>query len=164
MFKKQLLAALLLTACAGAFAQSPAAPVAPSRTPATAALTPAQKAQFAKQDTQMAQATLQIAQMVDQGQIGAVWDQASTVAKQTTKRTDFVRQLNTDRAQLGAPSARKLAAITRTQSKGGRLRAGLYINVSYATEFAKARQPVRELVSYHPDSDRTWRVAGYTVH
>jgi hypothetical protein len=35
--------------------------------------------------------------------------------------------------------------------------------VSYATQFAKARQPVREWVSYYLDSDRTWRIAGYTV-
>jgi uncharacterized protein YdbL (DUF1318 family) len=67
----------------------------------------------------MAQATLQIAQMVDQGQIGEVWEQASTVARQTTKRSDFVRQINTDRAKFGAPAARKRAAITRIQSQGG---------------------------------------------
>jgi len=159
MFKKTLLAALLLTASVGAFAQSPA----PAKAQSAPALTPQQKAQLEKQNAQMAQASLQIAQMVDQGQTGTVWDQASSVAKQANKRADFVRQISDDRAQLGALGTRKLTAITRTQSQGGTLPAGLYINVSYATSFAKAKQPVRELISFHLDSDQTWRVAGYTL-
>lgn len=159
MFKKTLLAALLLTVSAAAFAQSPT----PAKTQSAPALTPQQKAQIEKQNVQMAQASLRIAQMVDQGQTGAVWDEASSVAKQTTKRTDFVQQIATDRAKLGTAGARKLVAITRTQSKGGTLPAGLYVNVSYATQFAKAKQPVRELISFHWDTDHVWRVAGYTV-
>lgn len=159
MFKKTLLAALLVTVSVGAFAQSPA----PAKTQSAPALTPEQKAQLEKQNTQMAQASLRIAQMIDQGQTGNVWDQASSVAKQTSKRADFVQQINADRAKLGAPSARKLRGITRTQSKGDSVPPGLYINVSYATQFAKAKQPVRELISFHFDSDRVWRVTGYTL-
>jgi hypothetical protein len=164
MFKKTLLATLLLTVSAAAFAQSPAASATPGKTQSAPALTPQQKAQLEKQNAQMAQASLQIAQMVDQGQTGTVWDQASSVAKQANKRADFVKQISSDRAQLGAPGTRKLTAITRTQSKGGTLPTGLYINVSYATPFARAKQPVRELISFHLDNDQTWRVAGYTVH
>jgi hypothetical protein len=159
MFKKTLLAALLVTVSLGAFAQSPA----PAKMQSAPTLTTQQKAQLEKQDTQMAQASLRIAQMIDQGQTGDVWDQASSVAKQSSKRADFVQQISADRAKLGAPSSRKLVAVTRTQSKGGKLPAGLYINVSYATQFAKAKQPVRELISFHWDSDRIWRVAGYTL-
>ncbi len=162
MFSKPLLAALLLTASAGAFAQSPAKP-APAAATAAPAMTAQQKAQMEKQNAEMSQAAMQVIQMVDRSQTGAVWDQASSVAKQSTKRDEFVRQITADRTQLGAPGTRKLAAITRTQSKGGALPAGLYINVSYATQFSKAKQPVRELVSYHLDTDRTWRVAGYSV-
>ena len=161
MFKKTLLAALLLTVSAGVFAQSSAP--APANAPSAPALTPQQKAQLEKQNTQMAQASLQIAQMVDQDQTGTVWDQASSVAKQANKRADFVQQISNDRAQLGAPGTRKLTAITRTQSQGGTLPAGIYINASYATSFAKTKQPVRELISFHLDSDKVWRVAGYTV-
>jgi hypothetical protein len=41
--------------------------------------------------------------------------------------------------------------------------AGLYININYATRFAKTQKPVRELISFHLDSDKVWRVAGYTL-
>jgi hypothetical protein len=160
MFKKILLASLLLTASVAAFAQSPATPASAASAPA---LTAQQKAQLAQQNQQMAQVSLQIARMVDNGQIGAVWDQASLVAKQTTSRADFINQINDDRARLGTAGDRKLSAITRTQSKGGKVPAGLYINVSYRTEFSKTKQPVRELMSYHLDTDRVWRLSGYTL-
>jgi uncharacterized protein DUF4019 len=35
--------------------------------------------------------------------------------------------------------------------------------VVYATKFANAPQPVRELVSFHLDNDKTWRVSGYSL-
>lgn len=162
MFKKTLLTALLLGASAGAFAQSPA-PAAPAKAQAATVLTPQQKAQLEKQNVQMAQASLRIAQMVDQNQLGQVWDQSSSVTKQTTKRADFVQSVGGDRTKLGAASERKLQAITRTVSKGGKVPAGLYVNVSYATRFAKAPKAVRELISFHLDSDKVWRVAGYTL-
>ncbi len=164
MFKHPLfLAALLLSVSAGAFAQSSTAPAKPANAASAPALTPQQQADMQKQNAQMSQASMQIAKMIDQGQAGAVWDQASSVAKQAAKRDDFVRQVNQDRAKLGAPGTRQLSGISRTQSKGGTVPAGLYINVSYATKFARAEQPVRELISYHLDTDKVWRVAGYSV-
>ncbi|MGY3040311.1 hypothetical protein ACVWWQ_001934 [Rhodanobacter sp. TND4EL1] len=161
MLKKTLLTALLLGASLGALAQSPA-PAAPATPPATT-LTPAQKAALEKQNTQMTQASLRIAQMVDQGQFGQVWDQSSSVTRQIIQRADFVQSVGADRARLGIASGRKLQSITRTASKGGKVPAGLYVNVSYATHFAKAQKPVRELISFHLDSDKVWRVAGYTL-
>jgi ATPase subunit of ABC transporter with duplicated ATPase domains len=159
MLKKTLLASLLLTASVAAFAQSPAAPAQN----AAPALTAQQQAQMTKQNQQMAQNSLQIARMIDNGQAGAVWDQASSVAKQSSSRGDFVDQVTADRAEVGKAGERKLAAITRTQSKGGEVPAGQYINVSYATQFSKGQKPVRELISYHLDNDRVWRLTGYTL-
>lgn len=165
MRKQLLLPVLLLAIAPGVCAQSAAAPAAPTSTQATTApeLSPAQKAQLEKQNTQMATAALQIAQMVDQNQIGPIWDNASSVAKQANTRADFVQQISADRAQLGALKSRQLTAITRTHSKGGELPPGLYISMNYTTQFANARQPVHELISYHLDADEVWRVAGYTV-
>lgn len=159
MFKKTLVASLLLTASVAAFAQAPAAPAQA----AAPALTAQQKAQIEQQNQHMAQSSLQIARMIDSGQTGTVWDQASTVARQSSSRADFIKQITADRAALGTAGDRKLAAITRTQSKGGQVPAGQYINVSYATRFSKGKQPVRELMSYHLDGDRVWRLAGYTL-
>ena len=165
MFKSLLLPLLLLGVTSVAFAQTPKTAAARTTTQATAApqLTPEQKAQLEKQNAQMAQASLEVASMVDQNKIGEVWDGASSIAKQANTRADFISRISADRAQLGAPTSRKLIAITRTQSKGGKVPAGNYVNVNYATTFAKAKQPVRELISYHLDADNSWRVTGYTV-
>lgn len=162
MLKKTLLTALLLGAAAGAFAQSPA-PATPAKAQAASTLTPQQKALLEKQNVQMAQAALRIAQMVDQNQLGEIWDQSSSVTKQSTSKNDFVSGVSSDRSKLGAAGERRLQAITRTASKGGKVPAGVYVNVSYATHFAKAPRPVRELISFHLDSDKVWRVAGYTL-
>jgi ATPase subunit of ABC transporter with duplicated ATPase domains len=164
MFKKFLLPTLLLIATTSAFAQSQTAPATPVKTQSAPTLTPQQKAQLENQNMHMAQAAQQIAQMVDRNRSGAVWDGASSVAKQTNSRADFIQKTSADRARLGAFSSRKLMAVTRTFSKGGKLPAGVYINVNYATQFANSRQPIRELISFHLDNDKTWRVAGYTVH
>jgi hypothetical protein len=40
---------------------------------------------------------------------------------------------------------------------------GRYANIAFASKFANAKQPARELVSFHLESDKTWRVAGYTL-
>lgn len=101
--------------------------------------------------------------MIDNGQAGAVWDQASSVAKQISSRAAFIEQITADRAEAGSAGDRKLSAITRTQSTGGRVPAGQYVNVSYATQFSKRAKPVRELISYHLDNDRVWRLTGYTL-
>jgi hypothetical protein len=97
MFKKTLLASLLLTASVGAFAQSTSTPTKATAAPAPA-LTAQQKAQITQQNQQMAQTSLQIARMVDNGQTGQLWDRASTVAKQSSSRADFIDQITADRA------------------------------------------------------------------
>lgn len=162
MFRPSLLAAALLITSAVTLAQTPASQ--PQTTPAAApTLTAEQQAQRQKQDAQMAQAALQVVQMIDRKQAGEVWDGASSVTRRVVTRADFVKQIDADRATLGAVGPRKMVAITRTQSTGGKIPAGRYINVSYSTKFANANQPVRELISFRFDDDHTWRVAGYSV-
>ena len=164
MIKQLLLPVVLLAVTGSAFAQTATAPAAPAAQTAPAAqLTAAQKAQLEKQNAQMATASLQIAQMVDQNQAGQVWDNASIIAKQTNARAEFVQMVGADRAKLGAVKTRQLASIGRVQSTGGKLPPGLYINVNYATQFANASKPVRELISFHLDKDNVWRISGYTV-
>jgi hypothetical protein len=151
--------AATLALCAGsAFAQQPA-PAAEEP-----ALTEEQRAQLARQDAEMSQAALQVMQLVDAERLGEIWDGASPVMQQAVTRDDFVRQISSDRAALGAVSARANAVVSRTQGQaGGPVPEGLYINVQTATRFANQPEPVRELVSFRLDEDRTWRVSGYTL-
>ncbi len=137
-------------------------------TPAPAAqaqqLTAEQQAQVARQDAEMSGAAAQVIQLMDQGKSAEIWDGASPVAKAVVNRQDFVTQIAADRTRLGAPTERKQVAVTRAAyAAGGAVPAGNYINVVFATRFANAAEPVRELVSFHLDEDKTWRVSGYSV-
>lgn len=161
MPRKLLLPVLLLVATTVCAQQPTRAAASPGQ--ATSQLTADQQAQAAKQNQQMVQAALQVAQLIDQDKIGDVWDGASDVAKKIVSRDAFVKQISADRKALGAVQARTARAASRTQSKGGSTPAGLYFNVVFATQFSKTHQLVRELVSFHLDADRTWRVSGYTV-
>jgi len=128
-------------------------------------LTTEQKAALAKMNQLAAQNAQRIATMVDQGKAGDVWDASSSAAKQAVTRDDFVKATSADRAKLGNASSRKVVRVTHTFSKGdAKLPAGYYTNVIFATQFSSNKQPVRELVSFHLDSDKQWRVSGYTVH
>lgn len=156
----------LLAFATAAAAQQAAPPAAAPARPAAAKqqLTPEQQAQVARQDAEMIKASTQVVQLVDQNKIGEVWDGASSVAKSLVTKDNFVRQISADRQKLGAPATRKQVAVTRAAyAAGGQVPAGNYVNVVYATQFANTPQPVRELVSFHLDEDKTWRVSGYSL-
>lgn len=174
MNNRKLLLVTALLACSGAaVAQQPQAQ--PARAPTAAArpaqpaqqapaLTPQQRAALAQQDLDMTKAATQVVQMVDGNRIGEVWDGASPTMKRLVKKDDFIKQVTIDRNKLGAAGTRAKPAISRSQfNAGGQVPAGLYINVSFPTKFAKTPQPVRELVSFRLDEDKTWRVSGYSL-
>lgn len=168
MYKKLILPLMLLAAAGTASAQqtttTTSTPAKTTTTRQTApALTPAQKAALVKQNQQTAANAQAIAQLVDQGKAGEVWDQGSTVEKAAVTRDAFVSGVDAQRSKVGTMQSRKLARVTRSLSKGGKLPAGYYINVAFATTFSNEKQPVRELVSFHLDSDKAWRVSGYTL-
>ncbi|MEA9911505.1 DUF4019 domain-containing protein [Xanthomonas campestris pv. raphani] len=148
-----------------AAAPSAIAPTArPAAAPAATAPNAAQQAQLTKQNTEMTQAALRVAQMVDGTQVGPLWDGASSVAKKAVTREQFVGQIGSQRTQLGPVVGRGQGAVTRVKyGPGAQVPEGLYINVSFPTRFAKAPQPVRELVSFRLDEDKTWRLAGYSL-
>lgn len=175
MNKRKLLLAASLLACASAAIaqqpqQQPARAPAPAARPAAQpaqqapALTPQQRAALAKQDVDTTQAATQVLQMVDGNRIGEVWDGASPTMKRLVTKDEFIKQVTIDRNKLGTASSRGKAVVSRSQfAAGGQVPAGLYINVNFPTKFSKAPQPVRELVSFRLDEDKTWRVSGYSL-
>ena len=174
MNNRKLLLAVSLLAFAGAAIaqqpqQQPARTAAPAARPAqptqqAPALTPQQRAALAKQDTDMTQAAGQVVKMVDTNRIAEVWDGASPTMKRLVTKDEFIKQVTIDRNKLGVAGARGQAVVSRSQfAAGGQVPAGLYINVNFPTKFAKAPQPVRELVSFRLDEDKTWRVSGYSL-
>ncbi len=158
-----------LLACIGSASaqQTPQAsqPVQRPQTQATQPkLTPEQQAQLARQDANMTQAAMQVMQMVDANRTGEVWDGASAAMKGLVTRDDFIRQVTADRNKLGKLGSRGKALVSRSQfPAGGKVPQGLYINVAVPTKFANLEKPVRELVSFRLDDDKTWRVSGYSL-
>ena len=66
--------------------------------------------------------------------------------------------------RLGALAARGQPVVTRVKyAAGATVPEGLYINVSFPSQFAGSSQPVRELVSFRLDEDKVWRASGYSV-
>jgi len=162
MFVKKLLPVLLLATTFTVSAQSGSA----AKTTAQPQPTAAQQAQEAQMKQKMAQSAVGIVQMIDANKVGEVWDGASSVAKQAAARDAFIKQISTDRATLGKPMSRGVGNVNFTRSDGSNknLPAGIYSNVAFSTKFANNKEAVRELVSFHLDNDKVWRVAGYTVH
>lgn len=170
-----LLSAALLACMGTASAQQQAQPSQASQTqarpaqqaqarPAQRQLTPQEQAQIAKQNADMSRAAMQVMQMVDANRIGEVWDSASATMKRMVKRDDFIKQITIDRNRLGKVGARGKPAVSRSQfPAGASVPQGLYLNVAVPTTFAKSQQPVRELVSFRLDEDKTWRVSGYSL-
>lgn len=162
-----LLSAALLACFGTAAAQQPQPaprPQAPATRPAQPALTPQQQAQLAKQNSEMSQAALQVMQMVDANRIGEVWDGASATMKKMVTKDDFVKQITIDRNKLGKVATRGKPAVSRSQfPAGAKVPEGLYLNVAVPTTFANQPKPVRELVSFRLDTDKTWRVSGYSL-
>lgn len=162
MFKQIVMSTMLLAAPTALLAQSQPAAL-PAAAQANQPLTPQQSAAIRQQDETMERGAEQVAQMVDQGRIGEVWDGSSSIAKQTVTRDAFVKQVTADRTQVGKLVSRRFSDIGRRESKGGDPPAGFYISVRFATQFANEKRPVREMVSFHLDSDKIWRVSGYTL-
>lgn len=162
MFVRACACALLVGLAGVAGAQTQPAPV--KQQPNVPQLTPAQRAALQKQNQVLVRYAASIAEAVDAGKSAQVWDTASAVAKKATGRDAFVKTTETERDKLGKVMSRKLEAITRVESKGGKLPAGFYVNVNFVTQFAEQAKPVRELVSFHLDSDKTWRMSGYKLY
>ncbi len=161
---KFVLASLLLALAGAAAAQQPAQPARAPVQNQQQQLTPAQQALVARQDAEMANAAAWVVQNVDKNNAAEVWRGASSVAKGVVTEQAFVDQISQDRQKLGAVAQRQQLSITRAvYPADGQVPAGNYVNVAYATKFANAAQPVRELVSFHLDDDKVWRVSGYSV-
>ena len=164
----RFLLSVALLACIGAAsaqqAQPSAQPMQQQAVPIQPALTAEQRAQIAKHDAEMSQAALHVMEMVDANHTGEVWDGASATMKQVISRADFVRQITADRTRLGKLTARGDPALSRSQfGAGAKVPPGIYINVAVPTTFAHSQKPIRELVSFRLDEDKTWRVSGYTL-
>jgi hypothetical protein len=175
MTPRTLLLCLALSPCA-ALAQTPQAmPPATgaaqpqvgsssAAAPSQAPLTADQQVQLKKQNADMTRAAQQVVDLIDSNRANEVWAGASPAVRAVVPEKRFIEQVAADRSKLGAVARRNQVDIGRARyPAGGKVPEGFYATVVYATEFANQSKPVRELVSFHLDEDKTWRVAGYSL-
>lgn len=132
--------------------------------PTQAPLTADQQIQLRKQNADMARAAQEVVALIDGNRANEVWAGASPAVRAVVPDKRFLEQVAADRGKLGAVTTRKQVDIGRARyPAGGKVPEGFYTTVVYATEFANQPKPVRELVSFHLDEDKTWRLAGYSL-
>jgi hypothetical protein len=124
--------------------------------------------QAAAQDLEasdMVRGGMQAIQMIDQGRAGELWDGATAATRKREARADFMGKVAGIRAPLGVPRQRTWIAVNRqVVTDPDSDMAGQYVSIEYETRFTnKPERTLRELVSFHLDSDRTWRFSGYVL-
>lgn len=162
MFARLILCVLLIGTAGAASAQAQTAQ--PPQQAAAKPLTPEQRATIRKQNQELVSYANQIVKMIDNDQAGQVWDGMSEVGKKAATRDEFSQKLKQERGKLGNATSRRIVALYGSQSDGHKqLPAGTYRNVRYLTRFAGSTSPKIELVSFHLDSDKKWRLSGYAI-
>lgn len=162
MFARLILCVLLIGAAGIASAQEK--PAQSQQQPAAKPLTPEQRAAIRKQNQELVGYANQIVKMIDNGQAGDVWDGMSEVGKKAETRDAFSAKVKQERGKLGNTTSRRIVALYGSRSEGRKqLPAGIYRNVRYLTQFAGSTSPRIELVSFHLDSDKKWRLSGYAI-
>jgi len=99
--------------------------------------------------------------LVDGGDYGESWNQASALFKTAVTKEQWQQSLKAVRAPLGKMVARKLKSKQYTKNLPG-APDGEYVVIQYETTFEK-KQSAIETVTPMLDKDGKWRVSGYYI-
>ena len=98
---------------------------------------------------------------VDAHHYAASWTSASQHFRNMITQTQWEQSLNTYRAPLGTLVSRTNPATQRTKTMPG-LPDGDYAGITFRSSFSKKANTI-ETVVLIKDTDRQWRVLGYTI-
>jgi len=99
--------------------------------------------------------------LVDAGQYGASWDEASAMFRKAVPRSTWEKQAAAAREPLGKLVSRKLASKQLTHALPG-APDGTYVVVIYETRF-EHKERARETVTTMLDAGGRFRGAGYFI-
>jgi hypothetical protein len=106
-------------------------------------------------------ATVQWLALVDAGQYGASWEQASSTFKEKVTEAQWEETMKTVRAPFGKMQSRHLiSAEYKTELPNAP--PGQYVILQFQTRFANAPDMIETVVPML-DKDGNWRVSGYFV-
>jgi hypothetical protein len=97
--------------------------------------------------------------LVDAGQYGKAWTQASTEFQTRLREADWEKGASAKLGSTGGVKSRTLKSETPSDNIAG-APPGHYYTLQYYTEF-KAADPANEFVTMLQDKDGSWKVVGY---
>jgi len=107
-------------------------------------------------------AALRLVRVIEQGDIGALWDAASALVRASLSRDDFVASLTAQRRALGWGTERRWVAIRIDRARErGSLPAGTYAMLEFSSRLGEGRSLYRERVTLRYEDGGVWRLAGY---
>ena len=99
--------------------------------------------------------------LVDSGQYGESWFQASSDFRGVASKEQWIDGLNTVRTPLGKLVSRQLKSATYT-TKLPKMRPGEYVVVQFDTSYEKAPSML-EVIVMAKEKTGTWKVSGYFI-
>lgn len=99
--------------------------------------------------------------LVDTGQYGQSWDEASALFRKQVNKQDWLRQLEGVRGALGALSKREIISAEYVTEVPG-APDGEYVVIRYKSSFDNKQNSV-ETVTPMLAKDGQWRVSGYYI-
>jgi len=99
--------------------------------------------------------------LVDSGQYGKSWEQASNLFRSRIEKNRWVKTLTAVRSSLGNVQSRKLRNATFVTSLPG-APDGKYVVLHFDTSFSKKKAGVETITPMEED-DGQWRVSGYFI-
>jgi hypothetical protein len=107
-------------------------------------------------------AGLRVVMAIDTGQTAKLWDESSTITKNSVTRNAFIAGIGNSRQPFGKIASRNWLSVRRQSADGTGLPPGLYASIEFLAEVS-GKPPIRELVSFRLDEDGVWRFSGYAV-
>ncbi len=156
LFVSTVAACALVALAAAALAQTSATPGPPTQAPPSAP-PPAQPT--LGDDREAIQAGLKWLALIDGGNSGFAWDEASKQLKSTVTRKQFIAGMRDARKTFGKLESRSAVKFARSHELPG-APSGDYAIIEYEAKFLGGKRMAEQLVWTLEEQD-TWRVAGY---
>ena len=100
-------------------------------------------------------------ELVDQGDYGGSWNQASKLFKSAVTQQKWTDQLSAVRGPLGKLVSREVKSVEYTTTMPG-APDGEYVVIQFNTSFENKRRAI-ETVTPMKEKDGSWKVSGYFI-
>lgn len=109
-------------------------------------------------------AAMRFIRMIEQGDIGLLWDAASEMLRRAVPREEFVATMVRDRRVLGRGTDRRWTSVRIDRPRdGASLPPATYAALEFSASLGRPAEHAREVVTLRWENGSVWRFAGYGV-